>query len=225
MHRACARTSSPRSFFAARAQPAAHMKPALRTGLMAPAWCLLHVTRRVIPEQANKKQGVAQPTGARLFHWRAIACSRIEIFLLNLTVFCFLLWLHWPRTHNSKRERPRQVGECVLPRRRQVETCGIKEGRNGESNKGRLSHVWFAGRWPTCERLDLREVAWWPSAGRSGSEREAKPCFSSGRSSSGCLNSNPVQPRLALVDWADRPGYVHSESMALLSDSMRLAPP
>ena len=33
---------------AAEAQFAAHTQPALRTGLMAPAWRLLHVSRRVI---------------------------------------------------------------------------------------------------------------------------------------------------------------------------------
>ncbi len=35
-------------FFTAGAQLAAHTQPALRTGLMAPAWRLLHVSRRVI---------------------------------------------------------------------------------------------------------------------------------------------------------------------------------
>ena len=48
MRRACARALSPRSFFAAGAQLAAYTQPALRTGLMAPAWRLLHVSRRVI---------------------------------------------------------------------------------------------------------------------------------------------------------------------------------
>jgi len=41
MRRACASTLSPRSFFAAGVQLAAHTQPALRTGLMAPAWRLL----------------------------------------------------------------------------------------------------------------------------------------------------------------------------------------
>ena len=39
-----------RAAFAAGAQLAAHIQPALRTGLMAPAWRLLHVSRRVIPD-------------------------------------------------------------------------------------------------------------------------------------------------------------------------------
>ena len=48
MRRASARILSPRSFFAAGAHLAAHTQPALRTGLMAPAWRLLHVSRGVI---------------------------------------------------------------------------------------------------------------------------------------------------------------------------------
>ena len=40
--------TQPAQLFAAGAQLAAHTQPALRTGLMAPAWRLLHVSRRVI---------------------------------------------------------------------------------------------------------------------------------------------------------------------------------
>ena len=47
MHRACARTSA-RDAFAAGAQLAAPTQPALRTGLMAPVWRLLHVSRIVL---------------------------------------------------------------------------------------------------------------------------------------------------------------------------------
>ena len=47
MRRACARALSPRSFLLLGAQLAAHTQPALRTGLRAPAWRLLHVSRRV----------------------------------------------------------------------------------------------------------------------------------------------------------------------------------
>ena len=43
MRRAYARTLSPRSFSAG-AQLEAHTQPALKTGLMAPAWRLLHVS-------------------------------------------------------------------------------------------------------------------------------------------------------------------------------------
>ena len=48
MRHACARTLGPRSFFGAGAKPAAHTQPVLRTGLMASAWRLVHVSRRVI---------------------------------------------------------------------------------------------------------------------------------------------------------------------------------
>ena len=50
MHRACARKLSPCSFFAAGEQLAANTQPALRTGLTAPAWRLLHVPRREVPD-------------------------------------------------------------------------------------------------------------------------------------------------------------------------------
>ena len=46
MRRACARTLSPRSFLLLGL--AAHTQPALRTGLMALAWRLLHVSQRAI---------------------------------------------------------------------------------------------------------------------------------------------------------------------------------
>ena len=40
--------TQPAKLLAAEAQLAAHTQPALRTGLIAPAWRLLHVSRRVI---------------------------------------------------------------------------------------------------------------------------------------------------------------------------------
>ena len=45
-----AHVHSAHAIFAAGAQLAAHTQPALRTGLMAPAWRLLHVSRRAIPD-------------------------------------------------------------------------------------------------------------------------------------------------------------------------------
>ena len=42
--------TQPAQLFASGAQLAAHTQPALRTGLMAPAWRLLHVSRRAIPD-------------------------------------------------------------------------------------------------------------------------------------------------------------------------------
>ena len=56
MRRACARTLSPRSFLLLehRVQPT---QPALRTGLMAPAWRLLHVSRRLILDLTCNREG------------------------------------------------------------------------------------------------------------------------------------------------------------------------
>ena len=82
MRRACARTLSPRSYLVLEHR-LAHTQPALRTGLMAPAWRLLHISRGLILDLARLGLAWWMVDGRERGSWRFFFLSLSFLSIAN----------------------------------------------------------------------------------------------------------------------------------------------